>query len=471
MIPVLVAAEKYKRCHLGKEIPSARSYLPKEPHFEGTTLYDKNFVLLAGIVDIFKLNEKKDWHDVKSSISRDHVRELYKLIADLWPPNTDIAAIYPKPENKLRSFYVGHMRPESVTKSILRQSLYCDEILVTNPFLNPWTVVDKYNPLVHPEDYVADTLKWLLFFIQLAPWTENNIVTFIPDPGDFDYQLRRATWSMAQERAKNFSLEDIKNDSMLEEYSKNDFKRMWLAVPQEAMRSRLKEHYPEMPEKEVQKMLQHVEKLKDRDPLIPTNPNEKGMQGMHRHESGANLEMAMFISQLTGSYLYTDIQLRMKEIMGAEKNKLFSRNPWTPISQSFQELDFKFLNNVDPGFALAMRNDGRLNSMRNFLRNTWGDVTQADRENIKEHTLHFSDRLKEEFGKAETEWKKIDADLAKWTLSSSGVGAILQGSMDWRIPAMGFVISAVGKLLDARFQRERFRKNVPMSVFVDLKRK
>ena len=74
--------------------------------------------------------------EIKKSISRDHIKEVFKLMAWLWPPDTKVLELLPKPEDKLRSLYLGWMRPESVLQSVVRHSLYCDEILVKNPFVN-----------------------------------------------------------------------------------------------------------------------------------------------------------------------------------------------------------------------------------------------------------------------------------------------------------------------------------------------
>jgi len=61
--------------------------------------------------------------------------------------------------------------------------------------------------------------------------------------------------------------------------------------------------------------------------------------------------------------------------------------------------------------------------------------------------------------------------LLKWTTGSGGIAAILTGGMKWEIPALGFCIAAIGELLGTKYSRERFRKAIPMSVFLDLKNK
>ena len=36
------------------------------------------------------------WEDVKRNIAAEQIRELYKVIASLWPPNTDLLLWTPK---------------------------------------------------------------------------------------------------------------------------------------------------------------------------------------------------------------------------------------------------------------------------------------------------------------------------------------------------------------------------------------
>ena len=477
---------KYKDCHLnmGSEslnTPPRRYFHPASGIVFGgdansLSLYERNTRLIEGIVSIFSINSKKNWLEIKDGITRDHVKELYRLITWLWPYDTDIKTLYPKPENKLRSLYLGWMRPESVLDSVVRYSLYCDEILVMNPFLNPWTIVEEYNPLVHPEDYVADTVKWLFFILQISPWILSGHVILLPHTADFDYKFRLETWKLAEERMKKKTKaeqQELVDDPQFKKYSDADFKRMWLSTPTEAMRVKIKDRNPELTEQQVQEMLDYVHKLKKSDPLYASNPNEKGSFGMHISSLGENLETGLYIAQITGSYLYTDFNWRWKEILStAQETKNDSLKDWSFITHGFQKLDFKFLNNTTPQFANRIREEGRLASMRNFLRKTWLDISgNQDQRSFEQMSLNFKDELIEEYGKAEVEWEKIDKNLLKWVTGEGGVGSILTAAMDWKLPALGFAIGAIGNLISAQYNRKEYKKNVPLSVFVDLNRK
>lgn len=480
------SGKKYKKCHLGKKLEAPQPQ-KRYRHFSGVvfddsatnlSLYKKNMTLVEGAIDIFRFKEGADLRDIKRNVSRDQISELFKLVAWLWPPDTNVYNFLPAPSDNLRALYLGNMRPETILRSVGRYSLYCDEILVMNPFINPWCIVPEYNPLIHPEEYVGDTWKWVLFILQLAPWIYDKQVILLPQPTDFDSELRKKTWEMAQKRMGDSPTKEFKkiveNDLQLKELSLEDFKRSWMSMPEYALRKKIKEFKPSMTAQDVDGMIEYINKLKDEDPYFITNPKEKGAFGMKTMQSGGNLEQGLYLSQLTGSYLYTDMSFRWKEILSAQHEDK-KNNIWSPISYGFQKLDFKFLDGVDLQFVLNIKADGRLSNLRNFLRKTWRGINDdgiSSYEHAHKLALEFSDELKEEHSKADIEWNNIDADLRKWLLGRSGLGAILAtGGMDWVLPALGFSLEGVGRLLSSRYDRKKFRKNVPLSVFIDLKNK
>ncbi|MFS8159133.1 MAG: YecA family protein, partial [Candidatus Roizmanbacteria bacterium] len=184
---------KYKRCHLGKPL----EVFP-EP-FKGRSIRERNIILLNAITDIF-FGKGKDWNEMRNTLTEDKVRELYKIIAWLWPPQTDITPLLPKPSTALRGLYTGDERPQDILQNIVRYSLYTEEILVVSPFLAPLTMRKEFSPLYNPSQYRQDTLELIYFAFALAPWIEAGIVSMIPNPMDFDFKLRKEIYNMATVR-------------------------------------------------------------------------------------------------------------------------------------------------------------------------------------------------------------------------------------------------------------------------------
>lgn len=474
---------KYKKCHLGKDFDMKKQ--KRYRHFSGVvfddsganlSLYEKNMTLIEAITDIFGFTEGKDFSDIKREVSRDKVAELHKLIAWLWPPDTDISKFLPSPSNNLRALYMGNMRPQTILRSVGRYSLYCDEILVMDPFMNPWFIAPDYNPIMHPEEYVANTWKWVLFTIQLAPWIYDKQVLLLPNPIDFDSKLRKDMWANAEARLgpeKGNLIKFLEEDDSMDEFAQEDFKRTWMSIPEDAQRRKIKEFDPKLSDKDVDGMIDFINRMKQQDPYFVNNPNEKGNFGITTHTMGGSLEQGLYISQLTGAHLYTDFEFRWREILSAQTEST-EESPWSPITYGFQKLDFRFLDSANLQFVHEIKADGRLSNLRNFLRKTWSEISsdeQTSYEQANKLALEFADELKEQYAKTETEWEVIDDKLRNWLLSRSGLGALIAtGGVDWVIPALGFALDGVNSLLNAKFERKNFKRNVPLSVFLDLKK-
>lgn len=182
------SGKKYKKCCLTlDEHRENRSTIA----VSSRTLHDKNIALLGAMVDIFGLN--RTWEKVKDGMSDARIREFYTFIADLWPLDTDPNSILPEPSSSLRALYLGENEPEVMIQNVFRFCLYSDQILVVNPFDNPNVMAEEYNPIPHPGEWRIQTLRLVFHLALLAPWIAAGLVTLIPDPGDFNRELRVGT--------------------------------------------------------------------------------------------------------------------------------------------------------------------------------------------------------------------------------------------------------------------------------------
>lgn len=465
------SGKKYKKCCLNKDQESHQSYQSNNSNIESLTIKDRNIILFNAIDDIFGFNKGKTWEDLKKEISREQIQEFYKVIASLWPPETNLISLLPKPDSKLRALYIGHYRPELILPNIIRYSLYTDEIITIMPFKIPWCLSRGYNPLEVPEKYKEDTLKTLTFIALIIPWVYSDIVNLIPDPGDFDYKLRHKTWDLARERNNELQLtsRDIEE---FKPYFFEDFKRAFFRLPKNVLTAKLYEWKPKIAQREIEDILRYIDEQKKKDPLFLNQPIREKENQMRITSTGVNLEMGLYISQITGAYLYTDLSRRWEQILSTANRLPSGGDVWSPLTHAFQKLEFSFLNNVDPELACSLRKDGRLESFRVFLRKVWKHIEgSSDLSKVNKLALDFSDELKDEYNRAEAEWQEIDRKLLKWASGTGFIPKILTGGMSWAIPAAGFCIAAIVRLLSAKMERTRFKKSVPMSVFLDLQRR
>ncbi len=342
--------------------------------------------------------------------------------------------------------------------------------------MNPRIIAPKYNPIENPSQYKQDTLEMVYFLFQLAPWIESGIVNMIPNPVDFDSELRKSVWSMAEKRWKEQNLE-LSEETMseLEPRGKESLAKFMYRLPEDKLEISIRRALPNLSDKAVKEQIDYVQELRHNNPLLLDQiiPEDGDLQIMRM---GANLELGLYMGQLTGSYLYTDRKDQWNEILSAKQNSSAEPELWSPLTNSFQSLEFSFLNKVDPAFALRLKEQGRLETFRNFLRKVWIGIESAhsDKDSLR-LAREFGDELHDQYGRTKEEWSKIDKELITWLTSSTGVttitDAIVKGGMDWQAPALGFCINGVLSLLRARTDRKNFKQNVPLAVFLDLEKK
>jgi hypothetical protein len=429
------------------------------------TLQEKNVALLAAATDIFGLN--RPWDKVKDGLSDARIREFYRFVAGLWPVGTDQRHILPPPDASLRALYLGENEPEMMVQNVFRFSLYADQILVVNPFMNPNVLAQDMNPILCPGEWRLQTLRLIYQLAQLAPWIYAGLVILIPDPGDFDRSLRLKTWDLAMKRLDGSkpSEEDIDQSVM-----KARTRRTFLCSPREYLERMTREANPGISDEDVQKLLDEVERDRAADPLLLNDTLDRMPAQNMVTSLGANLEMGLYICQATGSFPYTNVKFRWREILAAKQDLDATAQTWSPLTNAFQQLTFKFLGKVDSGFACTLRKEGRLEGFRAYLRKLWttvgGEVDLAKAEPL---ARDFRDELTQAYSEAQAEWGAIDRDLLKWAVPAFG-GALVSGVFS-PVIAGGLAVAGLNEIIQAEMKKREFRKKVPMSVFIDLERK
>lgn len=452
--------KKYKHCclPLDETRPQRQTLLDS-----ASTLRDKNFALIEATYGIFDLG--RPWDKVKSSLSDSQIREFYEFIAALWPTTTKLIEMLPSSDNDLRALYLGEYEPELMVQNVFRFCLYADQIVLINPFENPNIMAEKFNPIAHPEEWRVDILKTVFHLMMMAPWIEKGFVVFVPNPGDFDPDLRTSTWRLAEQRLRDTPHEQRDIDAS---FMKRRMQRMLLSSPPEYIERTLREMDPQMSNDQIRKVVEYVEVERNQDPFLTGETLDKMPAQMMATRTGANLEMGMYICQAMGAFPYTNMRFRWDEILGARDKFDPTMEIWSPLTNAFQQLPFKFLDKVNPQFTYSMRENGRLEGFRSYLRKIWKTVDgQPDPSRAQSLARDFKDELKQSYNEAEADWKKIDADLLKWAGPTVAAG-LTTGLLSLGLPAAGFVVAGVAELIQAHIKRANFRRSVPMSVFIDL---
>ena len=232
----------------------------------------------------------------------------------------------------------------------------------------------------------------------------------------------------------------------------------------------VREAHPGISDDRVREVVDHIERDRANDPLLPNDTLDRMPSQMMAANMGTNLEMGMYICQATGAFPYTNVKFRWKEILGARQDLDATAQIWSPLTNAFQQLRFKFLGNVDSKFACTIRQEGRLEGFRSYMRKLWNAVGGApDPSRSEALARDFADELTGAFRQAQSEWDAIDRELVKWATRTLA-GAMAAGVFSPAFAAGGFAVAGLGEIIQAEMKRREFRRKVPMSVFIDLER-
>lgn len=435
----------------------------------------RNSLFLQEITEILGLQKTKVinnrvWESIKEKFSPHHVREIYKAYFRYWSDLSaeDLLEIMPNSEDSLRSVFTGTTKFKigEIQKDILRSSLYNDEIIVFSPFVGVWNIRPEYNPIEQPHQYLQQTFESVFYIIYLKDWIEADIVHFMPKITDLDISLSSETAKLAEQRFEDNPVLKKELEEWCSKTDKEEFFDSVSRLPEEAIKSMIMGSEKNLSLVEIENMVKLIKQEGKKHPHILQNDSLMTGGEIKVFHGGGNLETALIMANASNSYLSTNNPLRWKEIKSLQREE---DTFWLPVSEAIKSLDFKFLNNIPTEFAIEIRNKKRLSGMRSFLRKLKKQIPKEDTSQMEIQSL--KDELIDSYERAKVDWNEIDIDLLKWEIGilGGGASALLSGTINPLIPVIGTATAGISKLIESRFKRYKFRKNNPMSIFIDLK--
>jgi uncharacterized protein YchJ len=287
---------------------------------------ERNLMFMRALAQLFEL-ERNDWDAVRREMTDDKIARMYGLYEALWPLETDLLSLLPKPDGKMRSVYTGSLHPKLIMEFALGAPVYFGELIVQNPFIISRTLRKDKRPTEQPRQYRAEALKTLLSFLQIMPLVEAGLVNLIPDPCDFDFHLRDQMMAMAQARSQNIAF-DPSDDPRLEAVMQEDMRRMMLNMPKDALAERMLEVASGDEPIKMDTLLDLVEQMKVDDVLaiLQDDPLTNGGQ-FEVLKMAPNFEMALFLAQATGAQILTDSPFRWRELQAALGRRYLGTKP------------------------------------------------------------------------------------------------------------------------------------------------
>jgi len=458
------SGRKYKRCCIVGEIELVQSMSPP-PRFINRAV-DLKRATLDFIDDCSRTlritsNATGTAGMLPSTIPGEAIREIYQRIPSYFPHGSSHASLLGDlAARPSRGVYLGPTTPQTVLTHLTRHSLYNEHIIVPNPFCDLTMYQPEVSPVRKPERWRQVTANQTMYLLMLRPWIEADIVTCLPplrwfDPVFFDQNLV----PLAKARFDGMS-EDDERAYMAEE-TLELLRGMPPAQGMYTAREMVGIKDPEM--------LRQLQELLS-DPIA--NPPssyafalpEAGESTMVKRGSGEIYESAALIAQgIGGNILLAD---RLDE-RAFRKDRQRNGDPISEVSIGLARHPFAFLNAVDLDFALGIRKDGRLDSLRKFLVKLWDNCATPD----KPATDDFNAELTDQYRRYESEWKDIDYKLAqRASIAAVTTGAaVIAGTFGVNTTLLGGLGGMILTWAEARYGR-RVQKRNPLSIFLDLER-
>jgi hypothetical protein len=473
-----LSGKKFKHCCSGK-VDWERITRAKKDYRPYLSVRGRNFYFVESISDALQLNKLGDTSglkDYKAAFTAGAVREINEAILDIWPPDIDINEILRREAGDVSGLYIGDYSTKYIMHAILRHSIYANRILVIDPFIYPKAVRDEYNPIINPEQYRAQTLRTVNLWLQLLPWIEAGIVSVIRPPSDFDHQLN---WDLMTTQMQKFAdtpaLKDA-SDETVEEMGNRHQKDisesiLLLGAPDEYLRQKFEELELEKNGLTCEEFIAHIQSQRDqnRDFLEPMSAESTPQLMMM--STGTSYSCAKLTAGMTESYLFTDIGSKWKEIEMDREAHNAENEVWAPFAKAVQESKLTYLNSLLPKHAMQLRDEGRLESLRTFLRKVWKNASKENQFD-KASALLLTEELGDEIRKAQQERTKIDHDLVKMIRAEAVTGLLAAGPMlaagHALFLASAIAVAGLGTLATSTMKRRAFPDRFPAAFFMKI---
>jgi hypothetical protein len=344
-------------CGSGMSFKACCKPLPVKlrPSWAERGIRERNMMLYRGITDILGLDQGRDWLEVRRSITDEQIREVHVLYRALWPIETDILQLLPKPDGRPRAVYTGSLHPVAIMELALGSALYFGELIIENPFMHAAHVRPEFNPIDNPRAYHQEFIKTVFLFLTLMPLVETGYVNLIPDPTSFDLHLHHQMMTLARRRSAKMKV-SLDAEPRARELMESDFKRNLMSMPEDGIRAQLRRMSNELTDAEVDDVVAYMRKVREEDPLAAVQEgllNGTGGQ-LSFAKMAPNFEMALYIAQATGASIVTDSPHRWHEIQLAVASQGGGQPMRVPgFAKAMSATTLGFVNVLDDFFRMA----------------------------------------------------------------------------------------------------------------------
>lgn len=435
-------------CGCGKKYKYCCKLLPKNKRrtWKEKSIRERNILLYEGIAQILRLKPEDEWQDLKEKLSDKKIFEIYQLYNFLWPLDTDIYSLLPKPDGISRALYSGFLDPRCNLISSINSLLpYFDEILLHHPFIHPATTVHELNPLIHPYLYRQQILKDLMIFLHFQISVEEGCLNFVPELIPFNLKLAKEMFAMVNNRSKDVIINQQEHEKLgfivQEDYL--------LALPKHLLKNEIQNKFPHASESELEQITEYNYQKNIIHPFAPA-VDTSGSKLFNCYSMLPNLEMTLFLAQVTGSVVVTDSDFRWRELENL-RNQEFeaSSHSWENVTNYINQ--FEFVSHIHPEQAHGFRGERHFMKIRNDIREILSEICK-NKEVVDE--IHINSLLR----RFSSNYRKI--------LKPVNDNHNYKTKMNLLIPRGGFVNNNVQRLL-IKSGAEDYLNSVFISILIN----
>lgn len=317
-------------CGSGLSYGQCCEQLPPQsrPKWDVYSIRERNLMLCRAARDILGLNKGASWDDVRRNLTDEQVRRLHEVFASLWPRDTQIAELLPRPQTtRSRAVLMGLVDPRTLSYSGLALLPYLDELVLVHPFVNGNGMKPEYSPLHSPAQFKEQTLRNVSSLFLLEDDIARGRVHLVPDPIDFDFGFRDEIMAIAEASGEKTAMGPADRWMMELIFKDMEFQTI-KRLPEEKQKAYLHSKMPEMSKEEIQAVYDHWQRELHEDPLALLQPPPDGERNGSFHlQKGFSRETGLFMAAMTGSIVLVESEMQWKRLHVSDEGNPPNQNP------------------------------------------------------------------------------------------------------------------------------------------------
>lgn len=266
------------------------------PSWQIFGIRERNLMFCRAIEHILGLDADKTWEDVRKEITNDQVKQIHETLGALWPKDTNLPELLPRPRNDtFRAVYMGMLEARTARAVVDSMLFFFDDIVIANPFVNPAIIRPKFSPIQSPDSYKVKTIENALLMLSLWPLIESGAVHVVPDIGDFNFEFAQSSMRAAETRTG-----DDKEIVAREDYSRLSLSmyKSLIAInrmSEVALTSHFKAELSTSSSQDIADIVDETKEAIVQDPFALLQPATGSERGSFLYQKGFALESGIFL--------------------------------------------------------------------------------------------------------------------------------------------------------------------------------